>query len=546
MHYFLEDLGLELSSALSQYAALELEPLWEQGKKFGDFSTNIALLAAKKLKKNPMEIAEFLSKSLTTSSFSRKVALNVTPPGFLNFVLKDEGMLEILQEVFQMQEEYGSWNWGKGVRTNIEFCSANPTGPIHLGNARGACLGHVLSNLWTAVGYDVTREYYFDDVGTQVDAFVLSIQARYLEMHGIPFQFPPNGYYGDYVKRIAENIALKYGSQLLELEEAQRLRVIRQEGLELMKAQHQRTLSSLGIEFDVWFPQSSLKEGWLDRALSLLKERGYLYEKEGALWFASSKFNDDKDRVVIRSNGEPTYFAWDIAYNLNKVSRGFQIIIDIWGPDHHGYVSRNKAAFEALGYNPQNLILIIYQMVKLFEGGAEISMSKRTGEFITLDEVVETVGKDATIFFLLNSGIDSNLDFDLDLAKERTMDNPVYYLQYAYTRAYSIEREAKIRGKEIPEVEEASLIFGEPERKLIALLALMPQEILKAAINMMPLKLINFAKDLAKEFHAFYHDYRVLGAEEPVEISRLALVKAIRIVLANILKILGLSAPQKM
>lgn len=545
MHYFLEDLGLELRSALSQIAALELELLWEQGRKFGDFSTNIAFLAAKKLKKNPMEIAEILGRNLSPALLE-KVDVKITPPGFLNFVLKDKGMLKILQEVLHLREKYGCWDLGKGIKTNIEFCSANPTGPIHLGNARGACLGHVLSNLWTAVGYDVTREYYFDDVGTQVETFVLSIQARYFEIQGLPFQFPPNGYYGDYIKKIAEDIALKYGSQLLELNEDQRLRIIRQEGLTLMKAQHQRTLSSLGIEFDVWFSQSSLQEGWLNQALSMLREKGYLYEKEGALWFTSTKFHDDKDRVVIRSNGEPTYFAWDIAYNLNKVLRGFQIIIDIWGPDHHGYVLRNKAAFEALGFNPENLILIIYQMVKLFEGGVEISMSKRTGEFITLEEVVETVGKDATIFFLLNSGIDSNLDFDLGLAKERTMDNPVYYLQYAYTRAYSIEREAKIRGKEVGEIGNTALVFGEPERKLIALLALAPQEILKAAVSMTPLKLINFAKDLAKEFHAYYHDYRVLGAEKTVEISRLVLVKAIRIVLENILKILGLSAPEKM
>jgi arginyl-tRNA synthetase len=543
--YFLENLGAELRSALSQYSTLELEPLWEQGGKFGDFSTNFAFQAARQLKKNPMEIASFLRERLL-DRLSQKITVEVAPPGFLNFILQDEGMLQILREVFQKEEKYGYWDYGKGIRTNIEFCSANPTGPIHLGNARGACLGHVLSNLWDAVGYDVTREYYFDDVGTQVDAFVLSIEARYREHLGQPFQFPENGYYGEYVRKISEEIASKYGSQLLELKEQERLKVFREEGLTIMRAQHQRTLSNLGIEFDVWFPQSSLKEGWLDRALSVLKERGYLYEKDGAIWFASSRFGDDKDRVVIRSNGEPTYFAWDIAYNLNKVSRGFQIIIDIWGPDHHGYVPRNKAAFEALGYDPKNLILIIYQIVKLFEGGEEVSMSKRTGEFLTLDELVETVGKDATIFFLLNTGIDSNLDFNLDLARERTMDNPVYYLQYAYTRALSIEREAQVRGKKLPEIENISPTFGEPERKLIALLALMPQEILKAAVTMTPLRLANFAKDLAGEFHAFYHDHRVLGAEEKVEISRLALVKAIRVVLSNILKILGLSAPEKM
>ncbi|MCR4428748.1 MAG: arginine--tRNA ligase [Caldiserica bacterium] len=543
--YFLERLGAHLRSTLLQLFDLDLEPLWEKGGKFADFSTNIAFQASKKLRRNPLEIAASLLEEIQ-SSFSSQVEVQVAPPGFLNFSLKNQGALEVLLEVFEMGEGYGSWRFGKGTPVNIEFCSANPTGPIHLGNARGACLGHVLSNLWEASGYKVTREYYFDDVGTQVDAFILSIEARLREHFGLPFQFPENGYFGDYVRKIAQDIASHYGREILEWDESSRLKILREEGLRIMQKQHQETLSNLGIEFDVWFSQSSLKEGWLDKALQILEENGFLYQKEGALWFASSKLGDDKDRVVIRSNGEPTYFAWDIAYNLNKVSRGFEIIIDIWGPDHHGYVLRNKAAFQALGFDPEKLILLIYQMVKLFEGGEEVSMSKRTGEFLTLDDVVESVGKDATIFFLINTGMDSNLDFNLDLARERTMENPVFYIQYAYTRALSIEREAQGKGKVLPSLENIQFLFNPQERKLISLLSLMPQEVLRSALTMTPLKLVNFSRDLAGAFHSYYHDYRVLGVEEEVEISRLALVKAIKQVIFNILRLLGLSAPEKM
>lgn len=543
--YFLDTLRAELRSALYDYCSLDLEPSWEQGKKYADFSTNFALQVSRLIKKDPGEIAAFLSGRLN-SRLSPLVKAEVAHPGFLNFYLEREGAVKVLREIFERGRRYGHCDYGKRVKVNVEFCSANPTGPIHLGNARGACIGHVLSNLLSAVGYDVTREYYFDDCGTQVEAFALSVEARYQELLGQPFEFPENGYYGEYVRQIASQIAAKYDHSLLALPKEQRIEVLKEEGLEIMKKQHRQTLSNLGIEFGVWYHQSSLKENWLDQALSVLKDKGCIYEKDGALWFASTRFGDDKDRVVIRSNGEPTYFAWDIAYNLNKVSREFEIIIDIWGPDHHGYVPRNKAAFEALGYNPDNLILIIYQVVKLYEGGQEVSMSKRTGEFITLNEVVEEVGKDAAIFFLINCSIDSNLEFDLDLAKERSLDNPVYYVQYAYTRALSIEREAQSRGKLPLDLNEVPFVFGTPERKLVSLLTLMPEEILKAAVNMAPLRLANFARDLAASFHSFYHDHRVLGSPEEVEASRLILVQAIRLALANILQLLGISAPEKM
>lgn len=543
--YFLERIGAYLREALQKHFDFDLEPLWEKGGKFADFSTNFAFQASKRIKRDPLEIAGFFEKELLPL-ITEDVDVRIAPPGFLNFNLKDEGARKIILEILRTRERYGSWDYGKGIRVNIEFCSANPTGPIHLGNARGACIGHVLSNLWEEVGYKVTREYYFDDVGTQVDAFILSIDARFREHFGLPFKFPENGYLGEYVRKIAQEIASRYGKELLEWEEPRRLKVFREEGLKLMQKQHQETLSRLGIEFDVWFSQSSLKEGWLDRALKILEGRGFLYQKEGALWFASSRLGDDKDRVVIRSNGEPTYFAWDIAYNLNKVSRGFQIIIDIWGPDHHGYVPRNKAAFEALGFDPQKLILLIYQIVKLYEGGEEISMSKRTGEFLTLDDVVESVGKDATIFFLINTGIDSNLEFNLDLARERTMENPVYYIQYGYTRALSIDREAQAKGIVLPPLDDFPFVFNPEEKKLISLLSLMPQEVLRSAITMTPLKLVNYSRDLAGAFHSYYHDFRVLGVEKKVEISRLALVKAIKQVLFNLLKLLGLSAPEKM
>lgn len=542
--YFLNALSERISSALRGSYSLELMPSWEKGK-HGHLSTNVAFEASKLLKANPLVIAQDIDKVLC-QDFPDWIKVEIAPPGFLNLYLKPNGAWQILEDIFSSGEVYGAQDIGHLLPINFEYCSANPTGPIHLGNARGACIGHVLANFWERLGYKVCREYYFDDVGTQVTAFILSLEARYLEILGKPFNFPEDGYQGEYVKDIANRLYEQYSFSLLELPREEMLKRIAEFGLQMMRRQHENTLSRLGINFNVWFPQSSLKaEGWLDQALALLDKNGYLYSKEGAIWFRSTHLGDDKDRVVIRSNGEPTYFAWDIAYNLNKVQRGFKKIIDIWGPDHHGYVKRNLAAFQAMGFDPKDLILLIYQMVKLYEGGEEISMSKRTGEFVTLDEVIDIVGKDATIFFLINCSLDSNLEFDLDLAKMKSLSNPVYYIQYAYTRAFSIMKEAELRGRKFSSSKDLTTLYEDAELNLLAYLALMPEDLRRSALSFSPLRLANFARALAGAFHSYYHDYRVLGGGEKEE-GRLVLVEAVRITLANILQLLGLERLEKM
>ncbi|MCX5971564.1 MAG: arginine--tRNA ligase [Coprothermobacterota bacterium] len=550
--YYLQALGASLREALQHQFGGDAGPVsWEVAPasvqvtgRHGDLTCHYAFHAAKLFHTNPRELAHVLRAAIPPSL---GVSTEVAGPGFLNFSLEAASAKAILSDVFQNPAGYGHWQQKQARQVNMEFCSANPTGPIHLGNARGACFGSVTANLLEACGHKVSREYYFDDFGTQVDTFALSLLARYREAQGQESVFPEGGYQGEYVREIGQRAAqehfewagLPFQDLLVEL---------RRFGLQEMARAHRQTMDGLGIHFDTWFSQSSLeRDGFLHRAQVLLEDAGFLYPRDGALWFRSTAFGDDKDRVVIRSNGEPTYFAWDIAYNLHKRERGFDWIIDVWGPDHHGYVMRNKAAFQALGYDADDLTLLIYQLVRWFEQGEEVKMSKRTGEFLTLDEVTEAIGRDAVLFFLLNRSPDSTLDFNLDLARQQSLSNPVFYVQYAYTRAFSVEREAIQRGLAIGEIDlETCQAYGPAEHRLLAKIALAPEEIATAASNLLPHRLSGFAKELAGDFHSFYHDHRILGVDASLQQARLNLVSAFRITLGNILTLLGLSAPETM
>jgi len=551
MHY-LQALGASLRETLQDQFGGDAGPVtWEAAPtsagvtgRRADLACHYAFHAAKYFRTNPREIAHLLREAIPASL---GVSTEVAGPGFLNFTLEAPSAKAILDNVFQNPPGYGHWQQMRVRQVNVEFCSANPTGPIHLGNARGACYGFVAANLLEAWGHKVSREYYFDDFGTQVDTFVLSLLARYREALGQDSVFPENGYQGEYVRDISQRAAREHFEWLyLPLEDL--LVELRYFGLQEMARAHRQTMDGLGIRFDTWFSQSSLeRDGFLRRAQVLLESGGFLYSRDGALWFRSTAFGDDKDRVVVRSNGEPTYFAWDIAYNLHKRERNFDWIIDVWGPDHHGYMARNKAAFQALGYDADDLTLLIYQLVRWFEQGEEVKMSKRTGEFLTLDEVTEAVGRDAVLFFLLDRSPDSTLDFNLDLARQHSLSNPVYYVQYAYTRAFSVEREAIQRGLVIGENDgETCQTYGPAEYRLLAKIALAPEEIAAAAASLLPHRLTGFAKELAGDFHSYYHDHRILGVDPSLQQARLNLVSAFRVALGNILTLLGLSAPETM
>ncbi|MEI6509675.1 MAG: arginine--tRNA ligase [bacterium] len=550
--YYLEALGASLRETLQDRFGGDAGPVsWEAAPasagvtgRHADLACHYAFHAAKLFHTNPREIAHLLQAAIPASL---GVLTEVAGPGFLNFNLEAASAKAILDNVFQNPAGYGHWQQKRERQINIEFCSANPTGPIHLGNARGACYGFVAANLLEAGGHKVSREYYFDDFGTQVDTFALSLLARYHEALGQESVFPENGYQGEYVREISQRAAREH-FEWLDLPQEDLLIELRRFGLQEMSRAHRQTMDRLGIRFDTWFSQSSLeRDGFLHRSQVLLENGGFLYPRDGALWFRSTAFGDDKDRVVVRSNGEPTYFAWDIAYNLHKRERGFDWIINVWGPDHHGYVTRNKAAFQALGYNADDLTLLIYQLVRWFEQGEEVKMSKRTGEFLTLDEVTEAVGRDAVLFFLLDRSPDSTLDFNLDLAKQQSLLNPVYYVQYAYTRAFSVEREAVQRGLAMGENDgETCQAYGPAEYRLLAKIALAPEEIAAASSSLLPQRLTSFAKEMAGDFHSYYHDHRILGVDPSLQQARLNLVSAFRVVLGNILTLLGLSAPETM
>jgi arginyl-tRNA synthetase len=524
--------------------ALEAPP----DKRFGDYASNVALTLARQAGRPAREVAERIAARIAGGN-SLIERVEVAGAGFLNFHLRPDWLHAVLRQIQSSGDAYGRSNVGNGEAVQVEFVSANPTGPLSVPHGRGGAIGDVLASLLEWSGYRVSREFYINDAGGQMERFGRSVESRYLELLGREVTVPEDGYHGDYIRDLAARIRGREGDALADLPEAERLSRFTELGREEMLQEQKKTLERFGIQFDVWYSETELhRSGKVDEAIELLRTNGHTYEAEGALWLRSTTFGDDKDRPLLRSNGQPTYIAADLAYHLDKYRRGFQRLIDIWGPDHHGYIARTKAGMQALGYQPDQLEVLIYQFVRLYLGGELRVGSKRAGDIIPLDEVIDEVGKDAARFFYLTRGANSPLDFDLDLAKRRAPENPVYYVQYAHARACSILREATERGVAVadPSDVDLSVLTHESELALMRKLADFPEEVRDAALTREPHRLAFDAQELAALYHAFYRDCRVIGQEPPVTAARLVLMGACRIVFRNLLCLLGVSAPESM
>jgi arginyl-tRNA synthetase len=516
-----------------------------QNADHGDYASNFPLKLARIARANPMAIAQELVALLPAAEEIESAV--VAPPGFINFTLNNKWLNRQVDRILQDGESFGNNNIGQGKKVQVEFVSINPTGPLHIGHGRGAILGSALVNVLSASGYNVEKEYYFNDAGNQMDIFRRSLLARYLQCLGEKVEVPENGYMGNYMVDIAKEIISEHGNKYQKLTEAEALKQLGDIGIGKVKDKIRIDLKQLRVEFDVWFREQSLYEnGQYDKVMGMLRKGGYLAEKEGATWFVSQNLGEDKDNVVIRSNGAPTYFATDIAYHYNKfVERHFDKVIDIWGADHQGHVPRMKAVVAALGIDPEQLQIIIHQLVTLKRGGELVRISKRTGDIITLEEVMAEVGVDACRFLLLARSASSQMDFDLELAKKQSQENPVYYVQYAHARIASIMR--LVEEKKIDFTDgDTGLLTTEAELTLIRKLLNFPELIEMAAITSEPHHLAYYAQELATTFHAFYKDCRVVTDDEAMTKARLKLVMASKIVLAKTLHLMGMTAPDRM
>lgn len=492
-----------------------------------------------------MTIAEELIKLM--ASVPEIDSIVATPPGFINFTLKSNWLTQQIDSILLAGETYGNIDLGQGSRVQVEFVSVNPTGPLHVGHGRGAILGSTLANVLMAAGYKVEKEYYMNDAGSQIDAFYHSLYTRYQQCLGTDAEMPSDGYLGDYMIDLAKEVITEEKDRFLTLPKPEAASQLGQLGLDKMTRQIRADLDLVGVTFDVWFSEQSLYDnGQYKTVMSLLRQGGYITEKEGATWFVSTALGEDKDNVVVRGDGSPTYFAADIAYHYNKfLERKFDKVINIWGADHQGHVSRMKAVIGALGINPERLQVIISQMVTLRRGSEIVRISKRSGDIITLREVVEEVGSDACRFFFLSRSANSQMDFDLELAKKESPDNPVYYVQYAHARIASILRLAQQRKINYSDGD-VSLLTSEPELILIRKLLLLPELVEIVAHTMEPHHLTYYAQDLATVFHSFYKQCRVISRNEALTKARLKLVEAAKTVLAKTLHLMGMTAPDKM
>lgn len=521
-----------------------------KNRDFGDFSTNIALVLAGAVGKPPREVAQNIVNLIDLEEgFIEKV--DIAGAGFINFKIKPSWYKRVIERIHDEGEDYGSSKKHYGESILIEYVSANPNGPITVGSGRGGVIGDVLANLLEAVGYRVYREYYINDAlnSLQMQNFGKSLEVRYLQALGQDAKMPEDGYHGEYVIQIAKEIAERDGDKYMQMPKDERVRLFTDMGEAAMLEMQKKDLADIGIVFDNWYSERTLHEsGKVAHVIEELKQRGYAYEKDGAVWLKSTAFGDDKDRTLIRSNGQPTYIAADAAYHKDKFDRGFDRLLNIWGPHHHGYIARTKAAVAALGYDPDKLEVLIFQVVRLFSGGELVMMSKRRGDLVPLSELVKEVGRDAARYFLLMRSADSSLDFDLELAKQQSSENPVYYVQYAHARICSILRTAAEEGAVCPDVRNVNLehLTHPSEIELIKKLAEWPEEVERAADLREPHRLTAYATELAAVFHVFYRDCRVLGEEPAVTAARLVLVKAALITLANVLKMMGVSAPERM
>ena len=546
----------------------------------GDFACNNALTLAKAAKQNPRQLAEKIVAALPASELVDKV--EIAGPGFINFFLTPTAYHEVIADILASAGQYGRSRLGAGRPVQVEFVSANPTGPLHVGHGRGAAYGATVANLLEAVGYTVHREYYVNDAGRQMNILAASVWLRYLEKCGERFDFPSNGYKGDYVRDVADALHRIHGEALhhatakvfeqIPADEPQggdkekhidalvdrtkqllgedAYRQVFQLGLNTVLADIREDLKEFAVEYDDWFCESSLTTaGAVDTALQRLTKNGYVYEKDGALWFRSSDFGDEKDRVVRRDNGQITYFASDIAYHMNKVERGYARVIDIWGADHHGYVPRVKAALQALGDDPDKLDVLLVQFAILYRGGRKVQMSTRSGEFVTLRELRQEVGNDAARFFYVMRKCEQHMDFDLDLAKSQSSDNPVYYIQYAHARVCSVLRQLDEKGM-IHNAEQGAahlhLLHEQHEQSLMVKLSRYPEIVEAAALSHEPHQIAHYLRELANEFHTYYNAHQFLVGDAGLRDARLNLILATRQVIRNGLALLGVSAPESM
>jgi len=546
--------------------------------KHGDFATNIALRLAKPARRNPRELAQAIIAALPANSLVART--EVAGAGFINFFLTPDAYARELTKVQELGDRYGRSNLGQSEKVMLEFVSANPTGPLHVGHGRQAAYGATLANILNAVGYNVSREYYINDAGRQVDILTVSVWLRYLEQGGEQIPFPSNGYRGEYVKPIGELLRSKLGAELhrpaaavlanlpadtpenkdvyidavidrcRELIGADAFYKVLELSLEQMLADIREDLEQFGVTFDRWYSERALGEsGAIDRALERLKTQGRLYQKDGATWFRATEFGDEKDRVVVRENGVKTYFASDIAYHLEKRERGFERLIDVLGADHHGYIARVRAGLEAMGEPGDCLEVNLIQFVSLFRGGEKIPMGKREAQFVTLRELRTEVGNDACRFFYLISSHDQPLDFDLELAKSRTRDNPVYYIQYAHARVSSVMKQADARGYEYDREEglaNIAFLVGDNEQALLKSVARYPEALEIAATNRAPHALAHYLRDLANAFHTYYNAEQFIVPDAKLRNARLALIESTQQVIRNGLTLLGVSSPETM
>ena len=546
-------------------------------KSHGDYATNIALMLAKQAKTSPLELAKIIVNQLEDASFIKKT--EIAGPGFINFFLSDASSTSIVSEIIELGEMYGKSEIGKGQSILLEYVSANPTGPLHVGHGRGAAYGATVSNLLRNIGFKVDNEYYVNDAGRQMDILTVSIFLRYLALCGEQIRFPDNGYQGQYINDIADSIVVESGESFKQSADivfenickdgieggdkeshideliarakdllGDNFQTIFQVGIESILGGIKDDLADFGVRFEKWFSEQSLIDSGLSEScITRLKDSGHIYKKDGALWFKTTNYGDEKDRVVVRDNGNHTYFASDIAYHLEKLERGYDKIINVWGADHHGYIPRVKASIGALGHKPDKLEILLVQFANLYRGGQKVQMSTRSGSFVTLEDLRKEVGNDAARFFYILRKSEQHMDFDLDLAKSKTNENPVFYIQYAHARICSVFRQANEKGFE-SNLEDAnlSLLTEEVEKNILRELSRYKSVIESAAIQYEPHQLAYYLRDLATQFHSYYNACTFILEDQDLTQARLSLIHAAKQILRNGLSILGVGAPESM
>jgi arginyl-tRNA synthetase len=583
IHHLLNQaiVGLQSGGRLAEDLEINIEVERARQKGHGDFASNIAMTLAKSAGKSPRQLADIIVQALPASEFIDKT--EIAGPGFINFYLTPMATQRVLANILSQKDSFGTSTLGEGKQIQVEFVSANPTGPLHVGHGRGAAYGATVANLLEAVGYDVHREYYVNDAGRQMDILAASVWLRYLDLCGETITFPVNGYKGDYVWDIGATLHREHGDRFrhsteivfadLPADEGQPngdkekhidglidraksllgeedYRLVHRQGLDEILGNIRHDLEEFGVTYDDWFSEHKLVEsGAVATAIERLEASGHVYQKDGALWFRSTDFGDEKDRVVVRDNGQHTYFAADIAYHMDKLERGFERVIDVWGADHHGYVPRVKAALAAINDDPSKLDVLLVQFAVLYRGGEKVQMSTRSGEFVTLRELRDEVGNDAARFFYVMRKCEQHMDFDLDLAKSQSNDNPVFYIQYAHARVRSVFRQMKDKSLEhdvAMGVEHVGRLSERHERDLMATLEKYPELVEQAALKHEPHLVVHYLRDLANDFHTYYNAHTFLIGDEALRNARLNLIESTRQVIANALALLGVSAPDSM